>query len=529
MNLLKSTGTIAGLTMVSRIFGFVRDIMLARVLGAGAAADAWQLAFQLPNIFRRLFAEGAFSAAFVPLFNRKMEEDEQRSAAQNFAIDVLSVFVPILLIFSVVMMVAMPAIIWFIDDFGEGGRTSGFSISLARITFPYLGLISITTLFAAILNSVSRFAAAAAAPIMLNICKITALLIALWMDGGADPRRTAYYLAFAVSISGLLQMLWLYYWARKAGFSFAIKKPKFTPDVKELGVLILPAIFGAGIYQISRFIDLFFLGRLPEGSFVYLAMGDRLNQLPLGIIGIALGTAILPALSRFIAKDDQGGAQRIQSNAIELAMLLTIPAAIALFFAAGPLVTSFYVGGNFEASDGATTASVVAALVIGLPAYVLVKVLIPGFFARKDTRTPVYTAGISLTINITLNIILIPIYGIYGLALAGALAAWANCAMLYTMLHRRGHYRIELSLLLRILRITVSAAGMAVMLIYAVPLGEGLYDGNIWERIGSITALVSAGGLVYAVLAWVTGAVDRNKITMLTKKKAAEQAGQEGQ
>ena len=529
MNLLKSTGTIAGLTFVSRIFGFVRDIMLARVLGAGAAADAWQLAFQLPNIFRRLFAEGAFSAAFVPLFNRKLEDDEGRNAAQNFAVDVLSVFVPILLVFTAIMMLAMPWIVWFIDDFGEGGRTSDFSISLARITFPYLGLISAATLFAAILNSVSRFAAAAAAPIMLNICMITALVIVLWMDGGADQQRTAYFIAIAVSVSGLLQMLWLYYWARKAGFAFAIKKSRFTPDVKELGILILPAVFGAGIYQISRFIDLFFLGRLPEGSFVYLAMGDRLNQLPLGIIGIALGTAILPALSRYIAKDDQGGAQRLQSNAIELAMLLTIPAAIALFFAAGPLVTSFYVGGNFLASDGAATASVVSALVIGLPAYVLVKVLIPGFFARKDTKTPVYTAGISLIINIILNILLIPIYGITGLAFAGAMAAWSNCIMLYTMLHLRGHFHLEVSLLLRIGRITLSAAGMAAVLVYGAPFGDGLYDGSIWERVGAITALVCAGGFVYAVLAWLTGAIDRDKIAMLTKKKAAEQAAQEGQ
>ncbi len=529
MNLLKSTGTIAGLTMVSRIFGFVRDIMLARVLGAGAAADAWQLAFQLPNIFRRLFAEGAFSAAFVPLFNRKMEEDEQRTAAQNFAIDVLSVFVPILLIFSAVMMLAMPAIIWLIDDFGDGGRTNDFTTSLARIAFPYLALISVTTLFAAILNSLNRFAAAAAAPILLNICLISAMLIAMYTNSGEDPRQTAYLLAIATATAGFLQMLWLYYWARKTGFRFPIRKPKFTPDVKELGILILPAVFGAGIYQISRFIDLFFLGRLPEGNFAFMAFADRLNQLPLGIIGIALGTAILPALSRFIAKDDQGGAQRIQSNAIELGMLLTIPAAIALFVAAGPLVTSFYVGGNFTAEDGHTTSTVVAALVVGLPAYVMVKVLIPGFFARKDTKTPVYTAGISLLVNIALNLLLIPLYGIIGVALAGAIAAWCNCAMLYTMLHRRGHFHIEFSLLLRMGRITLSAIGMAAALCCAAPIGYGLYGGNIWERVGSITALVSVGGLVYAVLAWVTGAIDRNKITMLTKKKAAEEAAQEGQ
>ena len=528
MNLLKSTGTIAGLTMVSRIFGFARDIIIARVLGAGIVADAWQLAFQLPNIFRRLFAEGAFSAAFVPLFNRKMEEDEQRTAAQNFAIDILSVFVPVLLVFSAVMMMAMPAIIWLFDDFGQGGRTSDFSITLARITFPYLALISITTLFAGILNSLSRFAAAAAAPILLNLCLIAALMISLWTDGGADQMQAAYLLAIGVAVAGLLQMGWLYFWARKAGFSFALRKPRFTPDVKELGILILPATFGAGIYQISRGVDLFFLGRLPEGSFQYMALADRLNQLPLGIIGIALSTAILPALSRFIARDDHGGAQRLQSNAVELAMLLTIPAAFALFLMAGPLVTSFYVGGNFHASDGTTTAQVLAALVIGLPAYVLVKVLIPGFFARKDTKTPVYTAGLSLAINVTLNIILIPIYGIVGLAIAGAIAAWCNCAMLYFMLHRRGHFHLELSLLFRIARIIFSAAGMAAVLIYAAPIGEGLYGGNLWERVGSITALVSTGGLVYAVLAWITGAVDRNKIAMLTRKKVADTAAEEG-
>ncbi|MEP0731109.1 MAG: lipid II flippase MurJ, partial [Parasphingorhabdus sp.] len=172
--------------------------------------------------------------------------------------------------------------------------------------------------------------------------------------------------------------------------------------------------------------------------------------------------------------------------------------------------------------------AVVAALVVGLPAYVLVKVLIPGFFARKDTKTPVYTAGLSLLINIALNLLLIPLYGIKGLAFAGAVAAWCNCAMLYTMLHRRGHYHLEWSLLLRIGRITLSALGMAAVLIYAAPIGEGMYDGTIWQRVGSITALVSVGGLVYAALAWLTGAIDRDKISMLTKKKAAEEAANEG-
>ncbi len=265
MSLLRNVGTIGGLTLVSRLFGFARDMLLARILGAGLAADAWQLAFQLPNIFRRLFAEGAFSAAFVPLFNKRMSgpgsDAEDRAAAQTFAVEVLSVLLPVLIVFSAVAMLSMPWVVWFIDDFGQGGRGGEFTVSLARITFPYLTFISVMTVFAAILNSVSRFAAAAAAPVLLNLCIITALVFVLWTDGGEDPRRAAYAVGMAAALSGLLQMLWLWFWVRRAGFRFRLHRPRLTPEVRELGVLILPAVFGAGIYQISRFLDLFFLGR----------------------------------------------------------------------------------------------------------------------------------------------------------------------------------------------------------------------------------------------------------------------------
>ncbi len=534
MNLLKSTGVIAGMTLISRIFGFVRDILLARVLGASAAADAWQLAFQLPNIFRRLFAEGAFSAAFVPLFNRHAhkrdgEEGDGKAQSERFASEILAMFVPVLIGFTALFELAMPWVIWFIDDMGQGGRTNDFSITLSRITFFYLGLISLTTLAAAILNILSRFAAAAFAPVLLNLCLITALLLGSNLHDGAEQTvRTAYYLAYATAVAGLLQMLWLFFWVRRAGFRLHFKRPKLTRDVRELGVLILPAVFGAGFYQIRRFVDLFFLGRLPEGSFVYLAMADRLNQLPLGLIGIALSTAILPALSRFIAQDDKGGAQRIQSNAIELGLLLTIPAAVALFVAAGPLTTAFYQGGQFSAEDAGVTAGVVMALVAGLPAYVLVKVLTPGFFARKDTKTPVYTAGIALAINIGANLILIPIFGIFGLAASGALSAWSNCVMLYVMLHAKEHYRLEPDLVWRLGRILLSAAGMAALLLWLIPMGGDYYGGGVLARVLSILALCLAGGFVYLALAWVTGAIDKKKIAMLTKKEAATDAATEG-
>jgi putative peptidoglycan lipid II flippase len=522
MNLVKSTGIIGGMTLISRLFGFVRDAMLSRLLGGTALGDAWQIAFQLPNIFRRLFAEGAFSAAFVPLFNRKMaDKDQGHAGAEQLANETMSVFIPILLFFSALMMAVMPWMIWLLDDFGQGGRSTPEATSLARIVFPYLALVSMMTLFGAVLNSVSRFAAPAFAPVLLNLCMIGAMLFGIWQGLADDPMRIVTMLAWSVTFAGILQMAWLYFWARRAGFHFRLQRPRFTGDVRELGVLILPAIFGAGIYQISRFTDMFFLGQLEAGSFVFLSNADRLNQLPLGIIGIALGTAILPALSRFISENDAGGAQRVQSNAIELGLLLTIPAAVGLYFAAEPLVSAIFFGGKFDLDDVRGTAAATSMLVIGLPAYVLVKILTPGFFARKDTRTPVYTALVSLAINIILNIILVPMMGITGLALSGAISAWANCAMLYFALQKRGHFHVEADLLFRISRIILSAAAMGAAIWYLEPYGAEYYGGGGFERLFSITALVSTGAIVYFGLAWLTGAIDKSKIGMLRRNRTA--------
>ena len=320
MSLLKNVGTIGGLTMVSRVFGFARDMLLARALGAGGVADAWQLAFQLPNIFRRLFAEGAFASAFVPLFNRRMaqaSDGDHMSEAQRFAEEVMAFLIPVLIIFGALALIAMP---WIAGLFANEGISSDrglfdLAVLMARVAFPYLAFMSLATLFAAVLNSLSRFAAAAAAPILLNLCMVVALIIGMAQgEGEAAQRATGFYLAIAVTASGVLQLLWLWWFAHRAGFRMRARVPRITGGVKELGVLILPAVLGAGVYQVSRFIDLFFLSTLPDGSYTFLAMADRLNQLPLGIIGIALGTAILPSLSRHIATDDTDRAQRLQSQ-----------------------------------------------------------------------------------------------------------------------------------------------------------------------------------------------------------------------
>lgn len=526
MSLLKNVGTIGGLTMVSRVFGFARDMLLARALGAGGVADAWQLAFQLPNIFRRLFAEGAFASAFVPLFNRRMaqaESGDHISEGRRFAEEVMAFLIPVLIVFGGLALIAMPWIAGLFANEGISGDPELFDLAvlMARVAFPYLAFMSLATLFAAILNSLSRFAAAAAVPILLNLCMVVALAIGMSLgEGEAAKRVTGLYLAIAVTVSGALQLLFLWWFAHRAGFRMKARLPRVTRGVKELGVLILPAVFGAGIYQISRFIDLFFLATLPDGSYTFLAMADRLNQLPLGIIGIALGTAILPSLSRHIAIDDGDSAQRLQSNAIELAMLLTVPAAIALFVTGSAFTRAFYTGGEFTLSDALETGAVVSALVVGLPAYVLVKVLVPNYFARRDTRTPVYTAAASLVLNVALNFVLVERMGVAGLALASSISAWSNALLLYVILARRGHFSLTARVLGRIARIALAAAAMGAVLWVAMPYGAPYYAGGGAERIGAVLALLAIGGAVYFALAALLGVVTRETIDRLARREA---------
>ncbi|MBC2777538.1 murein biosynthesis integral membrane protein MurJ [Parasphingopyxis marina] len=524
MNLYRATGTIGGLTMVSRIAGFARDMLLARILGPGMAADSFFVAFQLPNIFRRLFAEGAFSAAFVPLFSRKLGKDGELDAAERFSSEVVSVFLPILLLFTAIIELAMPAVIWLMaSGFQDVPGKFELTIALSRITFPYLMLISMVALLTAILNSMSRFAAGASFPILLNIVLIAAILLGDQLRGSSgDDILIAYVLAGGVAVGGVVQLLWLWFWMRRSGFTLRLHRPRFTKDVKELGIIILPATFGAGVYQISQLVQLFFATQLPGGSVSHLNFADRLNQLPLGVIGIALGTAILPALSRHIGAGEKEQADRVQSNAIELAMLLTLPAAAALMICAPAFVSAFFLGGAFDAADVAITSQVLAALVAGLPAYVLIKVLTPAYFSRKDTKTPVYAAAIVLTFFITFNIVMIDRLGIVGIATATAIGAWFNVAILYTLLWKRGHYRMHAALIRRLMSQLLAAGAMTAALYFLIPYVAPWFGGGVIERVLSIGALVFVGMLVYFGAAALTGALDKSKLALLFKKKASQ-------
>jgi putative peptidoglycan lipid II flippase len=523
VSLIRNVSTIGGLTAVSRVFGFARDMILARVLGAGLAADAFQLAFTLPNTFRRLFAEGAFSVAFVPLYSRALhghgDNPGSEAAAAKFADDVLAVFVWVLTAFSALAMIAMPGLVWLLaSEFQKIPGKFELAVTLSRVTFPYLMLVSLVAMLSGLLNARSRFAPGAAAPILLNVSLIAAMGLA-WFGAPGNDLVAASALAVGVSVAGLLQLLYLIWATRRAGVRLKLTLPKLTPEVKRLGVLILPATFGAGIYQISQLVDTFFATSLPQGSLTLLKLADRLNQMPLGIVGIALGTAILPMLSRHIHTGNGPEAQRLQTNAFEIATLLTLPAAAALAICAPAFVTAFFVGGKFRPEDGAIMAQIVIALVAGLPAYVIVKILNPGFFAREDTRTPVWTALASLVFNVLLNLYVVRQYGIVGLAAATACSASLNCLLLYAVLHRRGWFRFSAKLGARIGRQALATAAMSAVLWLLMPLLMPWFGGSVIDRVWSLGLLVGTGMAVFFIAAYVVGALDPDLIAMLRRRR----------
>lgn len=518
MNLTKAIGTIGGLTMVSRVFGFAREMMMSRIMGASGAADAFLVAFRLPNTFRRLFGEGAFSAGFVPLFSQRLHGSGGIADAKRFSEEVLAFFLPTLFVFTLLFELAMPLFVWAIaSGYADEPAKFALTVTLSRITFPYLLLISLVSLFSGVLNSLTKFAAAAFAPALLNVAMLIALLIV--PVGGV---RTAYALAIGVTAGGFLQLALLWHAARRAGVSLRLRRPRMTPDVKQFFIVVIPATLGAGVYQISQLIDTFFATRLPEGSMSYLNYSDRLNQLPLSVIGTALGTAILPQISRFISRNEPDEAAKVQGQAVDLSMLLCLPAALALAVVAGPLCAALFQGGKFTAEDARITGHVLAIIVSGLPAYVLVKVITPGFYARNDTKTPVKTAAIVLIANVVLNFALIPRFGIYGLAFAIAACSWLNCIMLYIILRARGHFVIPGWLWGRITRQLAAGLVMMAALWGMRELFGGWFAGSVIQRMIAVSTIVATGGIVYFSTAFLFGGMDRAALIALTRRRRKE-------
>ena len=515
MALLRSIATVGGYTMMSRIFGFVRDILIAAILGAGPVADAFFVAFKMPNFFRRLFAEGAFNAAFVPLFAGQLAAGG-KTEARNFAAQVLAVTVTTLFILVTLFQIAMPLVMYgFAPGFAAEPAKFALAVELTRITFPYLLFISLVSLLGGVLNSLDRFAAAAATPILLNLVLIASLLVA-----APYLPSPGHALAWGVAVAGIVQFLWLINACRRAGMRFHLPRPRLTPQVRRLLRLMLPGAIGAGVVQINLLIDIVIASLLPTGAISYLYYADRVNQLPLGVVGVAVGTALLPLLSRQLRAGEAAAANGSMNRALEFSLLLSIPAAAALMVIAEPVVIVLFQRGAFDAGTSMASAHALIAYAAGLPAYVLIKVFGPGFFAREDTTTPVKIAVLCVAVNLALNLILIQFIAHVGIALATAISAWINAGLLGFVLRRRGHHSADERLKRRLPRMVLAAAVMAAGLFAAMQgLAESL-SGPASTRILALAALVVGGIGLYAASAVVFRAAALSDVRRLMAGRA---------
>src|SRR6478672_1281368 len=526
MNLARSLGSVGGLTLVSRVLALVRDTLQASYVGASFASDAFFVAFRLPNMFRALFAEGAFSSAFIPMFNRKVGEADDVSAGIRFAEQTLAILFPVLLLFTVMMIACAWPITWGLSG-GFKNPTHeqfAFAVSLSRITIPYLMLISLASLLGGILNSLNRFWVNAAAPILLNL----AMIVALWFFHGHNAYETARAQAISVTVGGVLQLAWLMIACKQAGVSLKIKRPRMDDDLRRLLKLILPAAVGAGAVQVNLAVSTALAGGLLDpGSISYIYYADRLNQLPLGLIGIGLGTILLPTVSRQLSQNRNAEAMDTQNRGVELALFLTLPATIAFVFASEPIIRGLFQHGHFSAVDSMRCSWALSAFSLGLPSYVLVKVLTPGYYARHDTKTPVRYAIQSVGVNLVGNLILIPVLGRYGYGhvgppLATAIASTVNVWMLYHTLRKRGHFQSDPQLRRRVPRLAIAALMMGVVLFWLAPAVDPYLTGSILRRGAGLVVLVGGGAAVYAVACFLTRAFVLDDVKLLLKRRTLE-------
>jgi len=491
--MLKGFLTVSGWTMISRVLGLVRDQLLAAFLGTGVAQDAYQIAFRLPNMFRRLFGEGALNAAFVPLFSSLLER-EGKDTARRFACETMSVLLSWLLLLTVLGEVFMPGVLSVIaPGFTHGGARDSLAISLSRITFPYLLLICGAALVSGVLNGMHQFGVAAAAYVSFNVIGIAAILILPPFTGDV-----AHAAAWGVSASGVVQFGILLYAARRAGMRLRLVMPCLTPRIRTLLARMGVGLVGSGITQINFMVDTIIATLLPAGSVSLMYFADRVNQLPLGVLGAAAGTTLLPVLTRSLAAGDIAGAHRTQGRAISYALILTLPAAAGLLVVAAPVMMALFGHGHFSARDAVLAAQSLRAYAVGLPAFVLVKVLSPGFFARGDTRTPVLVGLGTLVLNFILNISFMHWLAHIGPPLASSLAAMVNAGVLAFILMRRGALMPDPLLVRQLGGMVVCAALMAAGLVAAeyTPLGGAMQAGPVL-RIVDVGVLIAIGISIY--------------------------------
>ncbi|RZI45897.1 murein biosynthesis integral membrane protein MurJ [Candidatus Finniella inopinata] len=499
MRLVKSALSVAFFTILSRLTGFVRDVLMAKYIGTGLVMDALVIAIKIPSFLRRIFAEGAFNASFVPLFASLNVESPQK--AQDFMQHILTLMTTILIGVVIVFEIFMPLVI---KVFLVGAKPELYHLAIffSRITFPFILLISLTALFSGVLNSIDKFALAASSPLVGNLSIIAVLMV-------FDPLQIAQGTDVAVAImgSGLTQLLWVAVPCWLCGI-----RPKFrfhgssSPGVKSFGKRMIPAAIGSGALQINLMIDVMMASLLPIGTNSFLYYADRLYQLPLSITGTAMGTVLLPVLSRLWQEKKVESALYTQNRAIEFAMLITLPAMVGLMYLADPFVKVLFERGKFDVISTQAVASTVFGFSTGLPAYILIKIFSSSFFARQDTVTPILTALASMVINIILNLLLIFKYKHLGIALATSIAAWANAGLLGYLLYRRkliafdkplGHYLVKTAI--------ASTIMLGSLVVVYSACHSWLEDIEFLHRISAVVLLLAVGSTVYMLFCYALG------------------------
>ncbi len=511
MKLFKAMATVAGLTGISRILGFVRDILTAALLGAGPIADAFFVALKLPNFFRRVTAEGAFTVSFVPLYSETLEK-EGNDKADLFASNAFVVMLSVLIPFTILAMFVMPFIIYGIaPGFVDDPVRYDLAIELSRITFPYLLLISLSALMGGVLNAHDKFAPFAAAPVFFNLCLIIALGIF-----GEMTETPGHAMAYGIFAAGIVQFLWLFYFIKKAKRRLIIKKPEFTPNIKKLFKLMAPGVVGAGVMHINLFADLIIASMLSAGSISYLYYADRLNQLPLGMVGIAVGTALLPMLSKALASDNKAEASNLFNRALEICLLLALPAAAALFVLPEVLIGTLFERGEFTADDTSNASKVLMGYAIGLPAYVASKVFSTMYWSQQDTLSPVKISIITTLLNVVLSLILIWPLGVAGIALSTGLVGWVQVVLLYRGIRKNS----ETPLFDDRFKSVFGKIIFCSLFMAFVVLVMGKYS-YVMSNVGELILLVVFGLISYGGMAITTKAVHVTEIKKyLIKNKA---------
>ena len=519
--MLKSTVTVGGMTLVSRVLGLVRDIVIARVIGAGIGADAFFVAFKIPNFMRRLFAEGAFSQAFVPvLSDYRATQDPQSVRALIGA--VAGMLGGILLLVTLIGVLAAPLLVTiFAPGFLDEPVKFDMAVDMVRITFPYLFFISMTALVAGVLNSYGRFAVPAFTPVLLNLCLIAATL---WFAPGLD--RPVMALAWAVLLAGLLQLSFQLAPLHRMGFLTRPRWVRGNPGVARIKKLMLPAIFGSSVAQINLLFDTLIASFLVTGSVSWLYFSDRLMEFPLGVFGIALATVILPSLSRDHAAESHEQYTATLDWALRLVVLITVPAAMGLCLLAGPMLATLFQYGAFSADDVAMSRLSLMAYALGLPGFVLVKVLASGFYARQDTRTPVRVGVIAMTTNMVMNVLfVVPL--VYfnvpgphaGLALATSFSAYLNASLLYRGLHRETGYRPGAGWFAWLAKVLIGVTVMSALLILG-PEATDAWLSMAWQgRILQLFIWVVAAVAVFIVSMFALGVRPADLISAMGRDK----------